>query len=257
MTNKDVPRILLVDDVRLFRELEKVYLRRHACEVLTADSGEAALQVAAVETLHLIVLDDQMPGLGGIDTSRRLNAQPRTANVPVLMTSNPGLESGCLQAGADGFVGKPILQSEFISKVRQLLPHLEERANERAFVSIEVEVEVGGRTIRGDSRDLSVSGMFIKSAAEVSLGDRVRLRFQLQGLERPLFLAGEVRNRILPSPDSRMSPGFGVRFDGLPAADQRAIQDYVRRIEGVPPEDVQGREAAKIPGQGPGGTTVA
>ncbi len=230
----NAPRILIVDDVRLFRELEKVYLRRHACEVLTAGSGEEALEIVGAVPPALIVLDDQMPGIGGIETCRRLKADPVTARIPVLMTSNPGLESGCVRAGADDFIGKPILQAEFIDKVRKLLPGLKERANERAFVSVPVEVEIAGRVFQGESRDLSVSGMFIKSPEAVSLGDRVRIRFELQGLERPLIASGEIRNRISPSSERRMSPGFGVRFEALGSRELRAIEDYVRRIEGSP-----------------------
>jgi len=257
MTNPDIPRILLVDDIRLFRELEKVYLRRHACELLTADSGESALEIASSEPLDLIVLDDQMPGLGGLEACRRLKAGAGTSAIPVLMTSNPGLEAGCLQAGADEFVGKPILQSEFISKVRRLLPHLQERVNERAFVSVPVEVDVGGRTIRGESRDLSVSGMFIKSPAGVSLGERVKLKFALPGVDEPILAAGEVRNRVVPAPERRMSPGFGVRFEPLGREAEMAIRDFVRRIEGVMPAAAPGLDEAGAKGSAPGGENVS
>ena len=85
-------KILLVDDVRLFLELEKTFLRRVVCEILTASSGEEALEVLRLERPALIVLDDQMPGIGGLETCRRIKSDPDLRSTIVLMASSPGLE---------------------------------------------------------------------------------------------------------------------------------------------------------------------
>src|SRR3989442_7156916 len=85
-------KILLVDDVRLFLELEKTFLRRVVCEILTASSGEEALEVLRLERPALIVLDDQMPGIGGLEASTRINSDPRLRMPNSLMASRPRLQ---------------------------------------------------------------------------------------------------------------------------------------------------------------------
>src|SRR5262245_66478204 len=113
-------KILLVDDVRLFLELEKTFLRRLECDILTASSGTEALEIARSEGPDLILLDDQMPGLGGLEACRMLKADPRTASIRVLMASAPDSEGAARSAGADGFVSKPLGRHELVFRVREL-----------------------------------------------------------------------------------------------------------------------------------------
>ena len=225
-------KILLVDDVRLFLELEKTFLRRVVCEILTASSGEEALEVLRLERPALIVLDDQMPGIGGLETCRRIKSDPDLRSTIVLMASSPGLEPACWDAGADGFVAKPIVQQGFIERIRSFLPALQLRRNERAFVRLEVEAWIGDSVIRTSSRDLSTTGIFIKTDHPAFPGQSVKLRFNLPGAAAPIEARGEVRNRILPEGETRLSPGFGVLFRDLGEEERRSIEEYIRRLEG-------------------------
>src|SRR5215208_5687787 len=88
----DVPQpcVLIVDDTRLYRLLVSEHLQRAGYRVLEAASGEEALVVAATETPDLILLDMTMPGIGGLETCRRLKAQPTTRDAPVLFFSASG-----------------------------------------------------------------------------------------------------------------------------------------------------------------------
>jgi CheY-like chemotaxis protein len=233
------PKILLVDDVRLFLELERTFLRRLACDTLTASSGEEALDIARSDLPDLIVLDDQMPGIGGLEVCRRIKANPALRQTIILMVSSPGLEPACLDAGADGFAAKPIVQKEFIEKIRALLPFLKTRSNDRAFIRIDVEARVGSRHFLAPSRDLSSTGMFIKTDNQAQVGDRVELRFRLPGEvdePEPIVAIAEVRNRVLAGGETRLSPGFGALFLELSEAQRERIEAFVRKLEAGEPE---------------------
>jgi CheY-like chemotaxis protein len=228
------PKILLVDDVRLFLELERTFLRRLACDTLTASSGEEAIEVLRSDAPDLVVLDDQMPGIGGLATCRRIKGNPAFRGTIVLMVSSPGLEPACLDAGADAFLPKPIVQKDFVEKIRHLLPFLKTRSNDRAFVRIDVEARLGGRNFLAPSRDLSSTGMFIKTETPAEVGERIGLRFRLPGDPadaKPILATAEVRNRVLPGAETRLSPGFGVLFLELTEQDRVRIDEFVRRME--------------------------
>ena len=224
-------KILLVDDVRLFLELEKTFLRRLECDILTASSGEEALAIARVEKPALVVLDDQMPGIGGLETCRRMKADPALAGILVLMASAPEVEQTARGAGADGFMPKPLGQQKLTDRVRAMLPGLQPRRNERAFVRLEVEATFDGPRLGSWTRDLSATGMFVLSDESPDPGSRVLLRFRVPGTERPVVVEGEVRNTVPVGAAGRLSPGFGVLFHGLPADEKTRIAEFVRRVE--------------------------
>ena len=117
-------RILVVDDLAPNRNLLEVKLAAEYYDVLTADSGEAALEVAETERLDLILMDAMMPGMDGFEACRRLKSNPALHHVPVVMVT--ALEETVdrvrgLEAGADDFITKPIDDFNLIARVRSLL----------------------------------------------------------------------------------------------------------------------------------------
>jgi CheY-like chemotaxis protein len=81
-----VRRVLVVDDQPDMREMIKVSLQLgRSWDVLTADSGWRALELAAVEHLDAILLDAMMPGMDGPTTFRRLQSDPASRPIPVVL----------------------------------------------------------------------------------------------------------------------------------------------------------------------------
>lgn len=106
-------RILVVDDNPLNCKLLGLLLERAGHRVASVQSGEAALARLAAEPFDLVLMDMQMPGLDGLETTRRIRAlpDPARARVPVVaVTANamPGDEQRCRAAGMDGYLTKPI-----------------------------------------------------------------------------------------------------------------------------------------------------
>jgi uncharacterized protein (TIGR02266 family) len=226
-----VPKILLVDDVQLFLELEKTFLRPYDCDILTASSGERALELVSSARPALVILDDQMPGIGGLEACRRIKSDANLETTTVVMTSSPDLEKACFEAGADGFIGKPFLQAGFVEQVRKFLPKLNARANRRAFVHLDIDILLEDRAVPASIRDISSTGLFVRTDLPVQVGQPVRLRLTLPGDESPTEVQGEVRNKVAGDAAKHLSPGFGVVFSNLDADARARIGAYVSRLE--------------------------
>src|SRR6266542_2619993 len=123
MSSNGAGTILVVDDIpENVRLLEAVLIPR-GYEVVTATSGEQALELLKTEEPDLILLDVVMPGLDGYAVCRALRADEETAMLPVIMvTSSIGPEkTKAIAAGADDFIPKPFNQEELLTRVKSLL----------------------------------------------------------------------------------------------------------------------------------------
>jgi two-component system, sensor histidine kinase and response regulator len=103
--------ILVVDDSGLLRQLYKVFLSRYrGARVVTAENGAEALQrLAGDPEIDLVLLDIQMPVMGGVEVLERLQASTQS-DVPVIVISTKDkqpLADQCLKLGARAFLQKP------------------------------------------------------------------------------------------------------------------------------------------------------
>jgi two-component system, cell cycle response regulator len=117
-------RVLIVDDIEVNVKLLEAKLSSEYFDVLSASSGDAALQIADAEAPDVILLDVMMPRMDGFEVCRRLKANPRTADVPVVMVtalSDTADRLSSLEAGADEFLTKPVNDIALFARVRSLV----------------------------------------------------------------------------------------------------------------------------------------
>jgi two-component system cell cycle sensor histidine kinase/response regulator CckA len=119
------PTILNVDDSEDNRFVLNLLLRDAGFAVQEAATGSEAL-LRAQQRPDLILLDVNLPDLSGLEVCRRLKADPATGSVPVLLISAISVRSedrvrGLEQAGADGYLSKPVDPAEMVAHIRALL----------------------------------------------------------------------------------------------------------------------------------------
>ena len=113
-------KILVVDDERDISDIVAFNLRREQYDVVTASDGESAVAAAQREQPDLVLLDLMLPGIGGLEVCRRLRADPRTAQIPIVMLTAKGEETDAivgLAQGADDYVRKPFGVKELMARV--------------------------------------------------------------------------------------------------------------------------------------------
>lgn len=117
------PRVLVVDDSEVIRELISVNLELEGFEVLTAEDGQDALDRIEKIQPDLVTLDVVMPRLDGFETAARLRANPATREIPVVMVSACAQE-GDLQRGRElgvnAYITKPFQPEELVQVIRDL-----------------------------------------------------------------------------------------------------------------------------------------
>ena len=115
-------KILVVDDELFVRELLLEFLGKQGFEVLLAESGEKALEVAKTTLVQIALIDLKMPGLDGIQTLKELK-KITPEILPIIMTGYPTIESAveALRSGACDYVIKPFKLNELRASIDRVL----------------------------------------------------------------------------------------------------------------------------------------
>jgi DNA-binding response OmpR family regulator len=117
-------KILVAEDEKQIADMIAFKLTNSGHQVIRAQDGEQAMQLAKRDTPDLIMLDAMMPGIGGFEVLRRLKADPALRSVPVIMVTAKGHERDVLsglRGGAVDYVVKPFSLKELAARVELAL----------------------------------------------------------------------------------------------------------------------------------------
>ena len=132
-------RILVVDDEEDILEPVSFNLSREGYHLITAASGEKALDKARREIPDLIVLDLMLPGIDGLEVTKALKNDKQTRHIPIIMLTAKGEEADIvtgLELGADDYVTKPFSPRILVARVKAVLRRGKERSAEDPDTSV-------------------------------------------------------------------------------------------------------------------------
>ena len=119
-----MPRILVVEDNAVNLELVVALLEQEGCEVLVAETADAALHLARAAHPDLVLMDVRLPGMTGYEATRRLKADPATAAIPIVALTAQAMrgdETRAAEAGCAAYLTKPLDGRAFRDILRRFL----------------------------------------------------------------------------------------------------------------------------------------
>lgn len=125
MNDNQRMKILVVDDERLIRELLSEFLSHINVETITADSGDSAYEKILDENPDIVLSDNVMPGMTGLELCRKIRKNKNLEMVIFILTSSVQITSedvaNAIEQGADDFIKKDFSKVDFLAKIRSYI----------------------------------------------------------------------------------------------------------------------------------------
>ena len=117
--------ILYVEDNEFNRKIVRQLLAKTSYQLREAHDGEQGVATALAAPPDLILMDIQLPKMSGLDATRQLRNDPRTAGVPIIVVTSfalSGDEQKATAAGATAYLAKPYSPRALLAKIREIVP---------------------------------------------------------------------------------------------------------------------------------------
>ena len=154
-------RILVVDDEPQIRRVMRTTLTAHGYEVEDARSGEDGLEKLRAGKYDLVLLDINMPGMGGVEACRTIRQERHGAELAIIMLTVRSAESDkveALDAGADDYVTKPFSTTELLARIRAALRRMPLTGLEIPRIDLEgVEIDFESRQVKRHGREVRLT----------------------------------------------------------------------------------------------------
>jgi len=145
-------RILVVDDEPQIRRVLRSTLSAQGYEVFDARTGEDALLAIRAQRFDLVLLDMNMPGMGGLAACRELRSGSEAAIIMLTVRNTEQDKVTALDAGADDYITKPFGLPELLARIRaalRRLPLTTGAPTETGVIQLEaIEIDLAGRRVR-------------------------------------------------------------------------------------------------------------
>jgi DNA-binding response OmpR family regulator len=219
-------RILLVDDVPMFRDLGSIFLSRSG-PVDLADSASAAFQCADERRPSIVIADMHLPDMDGPEICRRFKTHPTWGDPRVVLLARPDSpedHAAAVRAGADEVLFKPLERDSLIASVRRLTDFSTPRGLPRALIKEPIQITARGRRIEGMVRNVSRGGIFVDAPIHFNRAEEVGLHFSLGNTDLTLSPTAQV---IWSDPWRNGHDRVGMRFLKIDAQTITRLDHYV------------------------------
>ena len=150
-------KVLVVDDEPQIRRIMRTTLTAQGYEVHDARSGEEALDAVREQRFDLILLDANMPGMGGLEACRSIRSSSDAAIVMLTVRSAEEDKVAALDAGADDYVTKPFGMPELLARIRAALRRVPVAADSVPIEAGDLEINPSARTVKVAGREVRLT----------------------------------------------------------------------------------------------------
>jgi CheY-like chemotaxis protein len=218
--------LVVEDDLPSLELMEEVFTSLEA-DVRPISDGNGAVDLINHEKYDGIFLDLEMPNMHGFDLARRVRESSWNKSTPIVIVTGRDERSTMQQAfafGATFFLQKPVDRQKLSGLFRTVRGTLTENRRRQARVPVQTDVlcEVGSRTERGVSWNLSRGGIQIE-IGNLKAGDMVRLSFRLPISSARIDAFGVV----IWASETRQ----GIQFTKMSAQNAEAIRQFITDVE--------------------------
>lgn len=220
------PRILLADDVAMFRDLGKVFLSRSGSVELAAD-GREVLRIAREHRVAVVIADMHLPDIAGPILCRTLKTELeyQMPRVVLLARADSSIDhAAAVRAGADEVLFKPLERESLVATVRRLTEFDSPRGLPRAELERPIEINARGLRMTGRIRNLSRGGLYVDAPLRLRKAEEVSVAFQL-GEEAPLV--APTAQVVWIQPGDGGPDGVGLRFLEIDSRTLDQLEHYV------------------------------
>jgi two-component system, OmpR family, KDP operon response regulator KdpE len=234
--------VLVVDDEPQIRRVMRTTLSSNGYAVVEARSGEEALEMLRKENPELILLDVNMPGIGGLEACREIRAQSDVAIIMLTVRSTERDKVLALDAGADDYVVKPFSMEELLARIRAAMRRTGTAEPVPTYVSSDLEIDFERRKIlvQGQLVRLTPKEFDLLRLLVANQGKPLEHRRLMQAVWGPDYgneteylrvFINQLRKKIEPDPAHpkyiQTDPWIGYRFEPAAPAPTKAKKNKI------------------------------
>ncbi|MEG0773275.1 response regulator transcription factor [Clostridium sp.] len=153
-------KILVVDDEEHIQELIKFNLEKNNYEVITADNGKDAFEIAKEQQPDLVLLDLMIPGMDGLEVCKAIRRETAISNMPIIMITARGEELDKilgLELGADDYITKPFSVRELLARVKAILRRTTVKYEENDYKFGDIAIDFRKHEIKKDGEKIELT----------------------------------------------------------------------------------------------------
>lgn len=228
------PKILLVDDVNFFLELQKSYLSNVDCEIYTASNGKEALDKVSANKPDLIFVDYEMPVMNGLEFLREIKTNDEYKDIPTVVISafiDMDLKKIIEEAGANKILKKPFSKEDFLSLVNEFL-HFDKRKKTRVKMNIPAFYGFEDKMDKGLILDISEGGAFLEGDINLKEGAVLELKFLIPDTSKIIrtwakivWINDENNKKKVSYPK-----GAGLEFISMSKEDIQLLKTFLEKV---------------------------
>ena len=218
-------QVLVVDDDLAECELLQRALHSADMQVLILTESRQANGILNTHTFDAIFVDVHMPPPDGLEITRQIRASDPNKATPIIMITgyqDPSIMARGFQAGITFFLYKPIVKDRLLNLVR--LTHSVNRVEKRRFHRVQVrrnvKMKIDQDFLEGDTIDVSLNGVCVRTSKTFALGSPVKMSMELFPGQNPLTVSGLVARQA--GQDS-----MGIHFNAIGIRESTQLQDFL------------------------------